>query len=140
MILSYHHIRQNSYWLYRPISMFKKASDKSWWTQKVSVWGSKKLFSYFIHFSLVKQIENFVKKSNKSIQCSPLDSNPREPTKFDLIMRCFNYEFASNIKCNTMGSAGTIITWLLIYVTGSEDTSTLETREANLKDHNLIEF
>ena len=28
------------------------------------------------------------------VECSPLNSNSRGPTKFDLIMRCSNYEFA----------------------------------------------
>ena len=32
------------------------------------------------------------------IQCSPLNSNSREPIKFVLIMRCSNYKFALNIK------------------------------------------
>ena len=32
------------------------------------------------------------------IQCSPLDSNSQGPTKFFLIMKCSNYEFALNTK------------------------------------------
>ena len=46
------------------------------------------------------------------LQGSPLISNSREPTKFVLIIRCSNYEFALNLKCNTIGSAGAIITCL----------------------------
>ena len=34
-----------------------------------------------------------------SLQCSPLNSNSRKPTKFVLTMRCSNYEFALSIKC-----------------------------------------
>ena len=33
------------------------------------------------------------------LQCSPLNSNSRGPTKCVLIMRCSIYEFAFNIKC-----------------------------------------
>ena len=37
------------------------------------------------------------------MQCSPLDSNSREPTKFVLIMKCYHYESALNIKCKYNG-------------------------------------
>ena len=37
------------------------------------------------------------------IQCSPHISNSGKPTKFVLIMRCSNYEFALNIKCKYNG-------------------------------------
>ena len=33
------------------------------------------------------------------MQCSPLNSTSREPTKVVLIIRCSNYELALNIKC-----------------------------------------
>ena len=33
------------------------------------------------------------------MQCSPLNSNSRRPTKFVLIMRYSNYGFDLNIKC-----------------------------------------
>ena len=39
------------------------------------------------------------------LQCSSLNSNSQEPTRFVPIMRCFNYEFALNVKRNTMCSA-----------------------------------
>ena len=38
-----------------------------------------------------------------NIQCSPFNSNYQGPTKFVLIMRCSNYEFALNIKCKYNG-------------------------------------
>ena len=37
------------------------------------------------------------------VQCSPLNSNSRGPTKLVLIMRCSNYVFALNIKCKYNG-------------------------------------
>ena len=37
------------------------------------------------------------------VQCIPLNSNSRRPTRFVLIMKCSNYEFASNIKCKYNG-------------------------------------
>ena len=40
---------------------------------------------------------------NHYVQCSPLNSNSLGPAKFVLITRCFNYEFAFNIKCKYSG-------------------------------------
>ena len=37
------------------------------------------------------------------LQCSPLNSNSRGPTKCVLIMRCSNYKFTLNIKCKYNG-------------------------------------
>ena len=41
------------------------------------------------------------------IQCSSHSSNSRRPIKFVFVMRCSNYEFALNVKCNTIDSART---------------------------------
>ena len=46
----------------------------------------------------------------RHVQCSPLNSNSRGPTKFVLIMICSNYEFTLNIKCKYNG---TIITCMI---------------------------
>ena len=44
--------------------------------------------------------------NSNHIQCSPLNSNSRGPTKSVLIMKCSNYKFALNIKCKYNGLSG----------------------------------
>ena len=58
---------------------------------------------FFIFFFVTAFLNMFCSFNTYKLQCSSLNSNSRGPTKFVLIMRCSNYEFALNIKCEYNG-------------------------------------
>ena len=61
--------------------------------------GTRFVFIHWLSIKTIRKRKNIGTITLKiEIQCSPLISNSRGPTKFILIMRCSNYEFVLNIN------------------------------------------